>query len=683
MRRLIRRRFNRLLGALTVLGLVLSLGACSDDQAGGGGGHQNNGDLEQDAGVDAPEDASESDSDAGSDPADALADTSDTDQADTSDADQADTSDAGEATSSLRLAIFDIDGEPIDSASATLSQPENASATPSSDLTNPAGEVLFEDLGAGRTLAMIEADGFAPATAVIDLPENTDAIRSVHLLATGAPHPFDPTTDSDLYKDRVRLSIPANALVDASGDDYTGAAQALITPLNPSTGERAGMPGPLDGVLEGDTEPTPMESIFMADIQLQTDTGEPLSIKDGSQATLEFVLPDDLQDDYSVGDEIEAYWYDTTAGMWIQEGTGEVNESTYAAEKLAWTVDVSHFTWWNCDRPWYDKECVEVTVVDQATGQAVPGAQVFVNGVSYNGTSYGAATDAAGHSCMDFKLSSDAEVTASGPDGRTQVGDAIAIAGSGTAATCGGQGSGSCQQIQIELAAPTCLSGSIVDDNGDPIEGARISARYDAALGTESETATSSASGEYCLSVPQDAEVDVVVTHTDDNGDFLSASTSVTAASAAQSCGEDSCTDIGPLTPGAGQMSCISGDVMTTPGSDDFGPVAPGTHVYVFQGQRGHAAGDGDFVVDCSKQPEQWGTLLAETSTRADGSFCAPTPVIGGEVSVVAGKCGSQAERCLRVRGQITTNQAASCADGDCTELIEPIYMFEECGEGP
>jgi hypothetical protein len=674
MRRLTRRRFNRLFTALTVLGLVLSLGACSDDQAGGGSSNHNNGDLEQDASVDAREDTSESGDDAGSDAADALPDAADADHEDTPDADP--------VTSSLRLAIFDIDGDPIDSASATLSQPENTSGSSSTDQTDATGEVSFDDLGAGRTLAMIEADGFAPATAVIDLPENTEATRSIHLLATGAPHPFDPTTDSDLYEDRVRVSIPADSVVDASGNDYTGAAQALITPLNPSTDERAGMPGPLDGVLEGDTEPTPMESIFMADIQLQTDTGEPLQLKDGSQATLEFVVPDDLQDDYSVGDEIEAYWYDTSAGMWIQEGMGEVIESTYAAEKLAWTADVSHFTWWNCDQPWYDKECVQVSVVDEGSGDPVSGAQVYVDGVSYNGTSYG-TTGASGTACLDFKLGSTAEVTVSGPAGRHQIGDAVEISGIGTAATCSGQGSGDCQQVQIELAPPACLSGTVVDDNGDPIEGATISARYDASLGTESSTATSGSSGEYCLPAPRGAEVDVIVSHLDDNGDFMTASSSITAANASQSCGDDSCTDVGALTPEAGQRSCISGEVVTNPGADNSGPAAPGTQIHVFHGKRGDAAGFGDFVIDCTKPPEEWGTLLAATSTNADGTFCAPVPVVADEVSVVAGKCGSQAERCLRVRGHLTPDHAASCGDGDCTELIEPIYMFNECGEGP
>jgi protocatechuate 3,4-dioxygenase beta subunit len=657
---------------LTALCLVLSLAGCADDEGGGG-----NNNPEPDATQDVQEDTGIADggSDAGPDASDGGSDASDGGTDADPDADPG-------PSSSLKLNIFDIDGAPIDAASITLIQPDDQGGSPATSQTDAAGKASFAQLAQGRTLAMVEADGFAPSTAVIELPDATAATRTIHLLATGEPHAFDASTDSELYEDRVHVSIPANALQDANGDDYTGMAQALITPLNPSTAERAGMPGPLEGVLEGDTAATPMQSVFMADIQLQTDTGEALSLKDGSQATLEFVLPDDLQDDFSVGDQIEAYWYDTQEGMWMQEGMGDVIASTYAAEQLAWTVAVDHFTWWNCDEPWYDKECVEVSVVDQATGDPVSGAQVYVDGVSYNGTSYGTTGDT-GVTCVDFKLSSTANVTASGPDGRAQIGDAVEISGTGTAATCAGQGQGGCQQVQIELAPPTCLSGSIVDANGAPIDGATITAHYDASIGTESETATSDASGEYCLSVPRSAAVDVIASYLDANGTFMSASTTTTAAAASQSCGGGSCTDVGPLTPEAGQMSCISGEVVTNPGASASGPAAPGTHVYVFQGKHADAAGGSDFVIDCTKPPEQWGTLLAETSTNADGTFCAPTPVAAGDVSVIVGKCGSQAESCLRVRQGVTVTQPGTCADDNCTELIEPIYMFETCGEGP
>lgn len=220
--------------------------------------------------------------------------------------------------------------------------------------TDADGYTSFE-LEPGQWRPRVDAEGYAAGAAEVDLPSDVSIERTIHLMQMGEPHEFDASTETEVFENRVRLSIPAGALQDADGNDYTGTAEAHVAPLNPSTDDDAAMPTPLSGVLEGDEEPTPMESMFMADIELTTDGGEPLSLKDGSEATLEFVLPDDLQDDYSTGDEIEAYFFDEAAGIWKQDGMGEVIESSYAAGKLAWEVEVGHFTWWNCDAPWTDK----------------------------------------------------------------------------------------------------------------------------------------------------------------------------------------------------------------------------------------------------------------------------------------------------------------------------------------
>ncbi|MGM0556080.1 MAG: hypothetical protein ACQEVA_06860, partial [Myxococcota bacterium] len=188
---------------------------------------------------------------------------------------------------------------------------------------------------------------------------------------------------------------------------------------------------------------------------------------------------------------------------------------------------------------------------------------------------------------------------------------------------------------------------------------------------------------EYCLPVPSEVDTSIVAGYLD-NGTYMSDSTSITAGDTAQSCGGGSCTDAGTLNPQPSQDGCISGEVVMGGAAAGSDPVAPGTHVYVFDGQQGDAPGFGDFVIDCDQDPEQWGTLLGQSSTDANGEFCVSTPMTGGDVSVVVGKCGSAAERCLQVRPGVQVTQAATCGDGNCTPLIEPIYMSgRECGEGP
>lgn len=647
-------------GPFVALFLALSLTACSGDDVSGNNANNFNNSSNADAAADAqndrPDGGSASDADTDPDP-----------DADT----DADTEPAPLAT--LSLNIFSIDGTPVESANVSLAQTNKA--------TDANGKVSFEELDEGRAVALIEAAGFAPANAVVDLVGGVDSTRTVHLLETGAPHPFDPTTDSEIYEDRVHVTIPANALEDANGDDYTGMAQALITPLNPSTEERAGMPGPLDGILEGDTEPTPMVSVFMANIQLQTDTGEPLSLKDGMSATLEFVLPDDLQEDFAVGDQIEGYWYDTAQGLWIQEGMGDVIDSTYAAGKKAWSFEASHFTWWNCDQPWYDKECLQVSVIDEVTGDPVQGAAIYVEGVSYNGTSYG-GTGTSGTSCIDFKLGSTANVSAEGPNGLPQIGPPVEVTGNGTAATCDGQGEGSCQDVVITVASPACVSGTIVDSDGNPLEGAQVYGYYAQNLATQSASATTDANGDYCVSAPRNADVTIIANY-DDGTNLLSASTEVTTEDEAQSCSAGNCTDVAALALEESQTGCVSGQVLVSDAvTPNGGPASAGTKVYALEGFPGDGFG-GDFQIDCDIPAEDWGNLLGETTTNSNGEFCVDVPIIANEMSLVVGKCDATiGARCLRTERGVMVQQPGTCADGGCVSLADPLYIAE-CGEGP
>lgn len=572
--------------------------------------------------------------------------------------------------SELNVRVLEVGGDPIEDASVMVG---DQAADTSQD-----GSVSFE-LAAGQWRPRVDAEGYAAGAREIDLPADISLERTIHLMPMGDPHEFDASTESDVFENRVRLSIPGGALQDADGNDYTGTAQAHIAPLNPSTDEDAAMPTPLSGILEGDEEPTPMESMFMADIELTTDDGEPLSLKDGSQATLEFVLPDDLQEDYSSGDQIEAYFFDEAAGIWKQDGMGEVIESTYAAGKLAWEVDVDHFTWWNCDAPWTDKNCVQVEVVGQSSGDPVEYAQVYADGVSYNGTTSG-STGSIGEACVNFKKNSTVELKAQRPLGLSTVSSNVTqISGSSTAATCDGQGSGNCQQVQVTVPEPTCLSGRVVDDSGSPVDGADVTGRFSGPNGTATAHADTDSNGEYCLKVPRQAQVDVSASYFE-SGTFRSTSTQVTASGSASSCGGGSCTSVSDLNPQPSASGCIDGDVLVNRGTANPSPAAAGTNVYMF-------AGTSELVIDCSKPPSQWGDLLSQAVTDGNGEYCLNAPVGAEQLIAVAGKCNSSAsdpKSCINEQPVgVGVSQAASCGSGNCVQPQESVYLRDTCGEGP
>ena len=143
-----------------------------------------------------------------------------------------------------------------------------------------------------------------------------------------------------------------------------------------------------------------LDSLSLAEILIRdSTTGNDIALKE--PATLSLPLGPNVQ--ASVGDLIEAWSYNETRGIWVQEGFGVVRE---VDGQLVWVYNASHFSWWNCDRPWTDKSCVDVIVSYRSEIPIVPVVDVSVvlNGVPGSFT-YTAQqnTDATGHTCFNFQ----------------------------------------------------------------------------------------------------------------------------------------------------------------------------------------------------------------------------------------------------------------------------------------
>jgi hypothetical protein len=413
----------------------------------------------------------------------------------------------------------------------------------------------------------------------------------------------------------------------------------------------------------------------MADVDLRTTGGDPVRLRDGSTATLEYVLPDSLQAEYSDGDTIEAFFFEEEQGVWMQEGNGTVGTSTYAADRLSWTLDVEHFSWWNADKPWTDKNCVEVTVTTTG-GMPVANAQVHAKGLSYNGITT-ATTNAAGMACLDFKRNGTVEVYATPPQGFFQAGPPKTVTGTMAAAACSGQGE-NCQSVSLELTPGHCIRGTVVDGMGNPVSGATVTGTYSTPDGKGNSRATTGPDGRYCLTVPSDAEVDISVVEASGN-QVLTGDGTVTAGSGAAACSGDMCTPGGEITiTPSGDSGCVTGSVETE-SSNMMGAVpAKGTPVYIFAG---------DAQVDCTNapnDPSQWGQLIGQTTTGASGNFCLEVPITSTDVTVITGNCDANlGSECLggfqKTSGPM---QAATCGGGSCVQFSQTIFN-PRCGTGP
>ena len=104
------------------------------------------------------------------------------------------------------------------------------------------------------------------------------------------------------------------------------------------------------------------------------------------------------------GELIPAWSFNEERGIWIEEGLGVVSVSS--GGDFLWSFNISRLNWWNCDRPWTDKNCITVNVSHIKNGDVAPsplsGALVSVEGLSYN---YDASvpTSPSGETCLEAK----------------------------------------------------------------------------------------------------------------------------------------------------------------------------------------------------------------------------------------------------------------------------------------
>lgn len=351
---------------------------------------------------------------------------------------------------SLMVQVLDADGAPVPLAGVMTP----AGLRP----TDGAGRLVMEELTPGRFVASVEAAGHAPASVVAELSAGAHVATEVRLLPAGPPIAFDAGAGAAIAQGSVRVVIPPGAVVDENGLPVSGPVAATVVPFDPTEVSLAALPGPLDGVAAGSGAPVQLEPVFMAEVSLWRGT-ERLQLAPGASATLEMLLPDTLEAQYAAGDTIPAWWFDLEAGVWREEGAGVIQAASEDPARLAWVVEVNHFTWWNADNPWTNKHCLDVLVLDPA-GNPAPNVPVSVQGLNYIGISTTRFTGPNGRVCVEFMRNGVAEVFASAPG--TPLATQVVI-GSGGAMDCSGNGEpgATCQSITLHLPAPQiCAPGS-------------------------------------------------------------------------------------------------------------------------------------------------------------------------------------------------------------------------------
>ncbi len=171
-----------------------------------------------------------------------------------------------------------------------------------------------------------------------------------------------------------RLVVPASSVVSVSGNTYIGIVNVAATWINPTAADLSDViPGDLRG-LTTDGRERALETFGMLGVELTGSSGEPLQIAAGKTAELSFLIPTALQ--ASAPATIPLWYFDEAIARWKEEGVATKTGTVYIG-------NVSHFTFWNIDKPLISTNLC-LTLVD-SSGQSLNNRRVTIKRISGTG----------------------------------------------------------------------------------------------------------------------------------------------------------------------------------------------------------------------------------------------------------------------------------------------------------
>lgn len=211
--------------------------------------------------------------------------------------------------------------------------------------TDDNGLFLFKDvkMNANGTYVKVEKQGFFMGSRRIYPDPNVTNYMEIKLLQKTIVGTVSSQSGGSLtLQNGAEIELPANGIVDASGNSYNGDVNVAMQWLDPTASDLPQiMPGSLEAIDEEDQRVL-LQSYGMLAVELETSNGEALNLGNGGIATLTFPVPSEIIG--SAPATIPLWHFDETEGIWKEEGSAQLIGGEYVG-------DVSHFSFWNCDAP--------------------------------------------------------------------------------------------------------------------------------------------------------------------------------------------------------------------------------------------------------------------------------------------------------------------------------------------
>lgn len=169
----------------------------------------------------------------------------------------------------------------------------------------------------------------------------------------------------------AKVELPANSYITAAGTPYTGEVKVAALHLNPSASNFSRtIPGGDLRAYTADGQNMQLLSFGMLNVEMTDAAGNPLQLAKGSKATLTLPVPADMQAKATA--TMPLWYFDEDKGIWIEEGSATLQGNAYVGT-------VSHFTFWNVDKPF--APAIVSGKVEDSNGDPVDWAKVKIGQV--------------------------------------------------------------------------------------------------------------------------------------------------------------------------------------------------------------------------------------------------------------------------------------------------------------
>ena len=535
-------------------------------------------------------------------------------------------------------------------------------------VTDLNGEFELTGLPVGVNVTMhveVEAPGafFSTMTRTLNLQPDADAWQTVELLrgcgatvSTASAPGVILLSECASPDSAIGVTLPTNGVVNAAGAPVDNVlVKMAVLPVDGAPGVAvAGMnsfPGDMSAVTTDGSEAF-IESFGAVEVRLfDAATGEPLQLAEGATATLEFSAAPSIANAVLDSDEeltsIPAWYFDENLGVWVEEGEARLSIAPFS-RRLIFTMEVSHFTWWNADRV-AERACLTGRMVD-GRGTALVNQPVAARGVDYLGVT-ATATGSDGRFSVFARASSRIDLL-----GQAEV------LGTPTGITTRRIETGAAGSACIEIGdlvvdtspVEACLRGQVLTSQGTPIPRAEITA----STGRLGSTVRADDSGNFCVPAPAGQTTYLRVNGDLDGARYMGTVASVLAEAGSGICGGSTCVGLGQLL--VPQLGCVAGTVFFESGAAPNAFVAVSSAAAV---EYDRSAADGSWCIEVEPSSSydvyaRGQSLLGDQSAQLTGfSFLPPggscaTPTSCQQLELVLGNVGCVSGIVLNDRGE-------------------------------